>query len=99
MGAPADVLAQYESEDDDGNTDDVTEIEVLECNWNAVQVFTHVEPQWIVGLHVARAGISAAEIRAAVTMLRVPRAEWPQIISDVRFMGKIAQRTEANKRK
>ena len=95
MGAPADVLARMGGGDEEpAAEDDVEEIEVLECNWNAVAVFLHCEPQWLGGMSACRLGIAAAEIRAAVLLLRIPRAEWPQLFADVRFMGRIAAQVE-----
>ncbi len=102
MGAPAHVLAHLEGEalgaaldaDDDDDTDGVTEIEVLECNWNAVTVFLHCEPQWLGGMSACRMGIAAAEIHAAASLLRLPRQEWPPLLADVQLMGRIAARVQ-----
>lgn len=100
MGAPDEVLARLGEADDEADAeDDIVEIEVLECNWNAVAVFLHCEPQWLGGMGAFRLGIAAAEVRAAALMLRTPRTEWPQLLADVRFMGRIAAVVENERRK
>jgi hypothetical protein len=72
-------------------------IEVDECNWYAVQAFANAQATWLSGMSAAYLGISAAEIHAAALLLRVPRAEWPQILCDVRYMDRIAKDARAGR--
>ena len=34
-------------------------------------------------------GISAAELRAALAVERIPRCDWPDVGEDVRYMGRV----------
>jgi hypothetical protein len=77
--------------------DGAAEIEVLECNWNAVQVFANAQATWLSGMRAAYLGISAAEIHAAALLLRVPRGEWPQLLRDVRTLDHIAPGVRAGR--
>jgi hypothetical protein len=53
------------------------ELEVLECNWPAVE--TYLACQWHVGVGMEAVvwfGIAAVEIRAQMEILRIQRREW-----------------------
>lgn len=59
-----------------------------ECNAEAVDVFRLCAIGGIGtfgGLYWT--GIDAAEIRAACALLRIPRADWPDLAADVHYMG------------
>lgn len=79
LGAPAEVLARL---DESGPQD----IEVLQCNWNTVTVWTYCIPAYA-GMG-QRVGVPAAEVRAALLLMRVPRAEWPDVLAGVRVMDR-----------
>ena len=62
-------------------------IEVLECNWTAVQVY--LACMWQVSVGMAQLvwfGISAQEACAAMFALRVPRAAWGDTLRRLRVM-------------
>ncbi len=80
MGAPDEALARLLG--DDSRQD----IEVLECNWHAVIVWTHCTPAFA-GMG-QRIGVPALEVRAACLLLRVPRNEWPAVLAGVRVMDR-----------
>lgn len=77
-GAPAEALARL------SETREPPAIEVLACNWNAVLVYSHCLPAFA-GLG-ERIGIPAPEVHAVARLLRIPRAEWPQVLTGVRIM-------------
>jgi hypothetical protein len=67
--------------------DDDSDIEVLECNWPAVQVY--LACQWTVGVGMEAIvwfGISAAEILAAMRILQIARADHAATLRRVRIM-------------
>ena len=80
MGAPAEVLARLDE------SPAAQDIEVLECNWNTVTVWLHCIPAYA-GMG-PRVGMPAAEVRAALLLMRVPRAEWPDVLAGVRVMDR-----------
>lgn len=67
----------------------VVEIGVLKPNWIAVQVFRMCEQTIVGGMGTSWHGISAREIRAALILKRVPRAEWDGTSESVRYMGSV----------
>lgn len=79
-GAPADVLARLQ------DTAPPSDIEVLECNWTTVTIWTHCIPAYA-GMG-QRVGIPATEVRTALLVMRVPRAEWPDVLAGVRVMDR-----------
>lgn len=50
----------------------------------------------VAGLGVV-VGIAAQEIAAAVRLLRVPRAEWPDVARQVHFMGRCLAEFDAER--
>jgi len=57
----------------DDTTGAVMEIEVLDVNWDTVQVFRYCQPGFITGLHASvYVGISALELQAACSLLKIP---------------------------
>jgi hypothetical protein len=64
------------------------EIPIWACNERAVEVFEHCQLTVVGGMGVWWHGISAAELRAAMCTLRVPRAERAEIAEDVQYMGR-----------
>jgi len=68
-----------------GNDDGVIEIEVLDENWNTVQVFRYCQPSFITGMHApVYLGISALELQAACSLLRI--APDDDLISGIKIM-------------
>lgn len=87
-GAPAEVIAQWEQSQ-------VTqgEIEVLACNELTVSVFQVCQLTYMVGMGgSACMGLPMTEIRAGLTCLRVPRAEWPEVSVGLVLMGRVCAR-------
>ncbi len=72
------------------------EIEVLDENWTAVEVFLVCVPA-VAGMGGV-VGIATTEIAAAVRLLRVPRAEWPDVVRQVHFMGRCLAEFEAERK-
>lgn len=73
---------------DDNGRALVVEIGIWECNVKAFAVFrlcTIAAIGTFGGLFWT--GIEAVEIRAACLLCRMPRADWPELADDVRFMG------------
>ena len=62
------------------------DIEVLECNWTTVIVWCNCTPAYA-GMG-QRVGIPATEVRAALLIMRVPRSEWPDVLTGVRVMDR-----------
>ncbi len=73
-------------EDDRKDEPDEVEVEVLDENWIAFQVFRACQPTFV-GMAGAVVGIAAVEIYAAVRLLCVPRAEWDEVTHKVHYMG------------
>ena len=83
----AELLAGNDIPDAEPGGDDYDDIEVLECNWPAVQVY--LACQWTVGVGMEAVvwfGISAAEILAAMRIQRIARAERADTQRRVRIM-------------
>lgn len=65
-----------------------TTIEVLECNWTAVQVYLRCQQTMLASMSgVAYLGVSASEAMASARMLRVPVLEWPDTIDGVQMLA------------
>lgn len=66
-------------------------VEVMACNWDAVQVYLHCAQTVVgAGFGVLHLGVSAAECRAAIALLRPPRTRWPEILDGVQHIGQMA---------
>lgn len=59
-------------------------------NVTAVDVFRRCQITMHAGMGVVYQGISAVEMRAAMIVSRVPRAEWPSVADDVAVMADAA---------
>lgn len=57
---------------------------------DAVAVFDRCVMAAIGGMGVVWQGIAATEIRAALTLARIPRARWLDVSDDVSRMGRVA---------
>lgn len=68
----------------------VPAIEVLECNWQAVEVFRRCQLTWVSGMRAVCVGISAKEIRSAAWLMQIEQTEWMQLTDDVQLMGRVA---------
>lgn len=74
------------------------EIEVLECNWTAVQVYLRCQMTTIAGMSGAvLLGVSASEAMASARMLRVPVREWPETIDGVQVLASLVAKIENGK--
>lgn len=80
MGAPDEALARLLE------GDNAQDVEVLECNWHTVIVWTHCTPAFA-GMGQGER-VPAMEVRAACLLLRVPRNEWPAVLAGVRVMDR-----------
>jgi hypothetical protein len=63
---------------------------VLPENMEVVRVFQRCRMELAVGMAAVYLEPPAHEIRAIVSMLRVPRDRWPYILDGVRLMGQHA---------
>lgn len=100
-GSAADFLRSVDrlATDDERDPDAAVEIEVLEENWDSVQVFTRCRQDYAAGMTGAFAlGLNAREVEAACRLAGVARDRWPEVSDHVMQMGGIAA-AELNKRK
>lgn len=77
--------------DDGGDTrrDGVIECLAWPCNATAIEVFRLCTIELAASFGgVLWLDITAVELRAALALRRVPRAAWPDVADDVRFMGR-----------
>ena len=81
-------------EDHDGSSQEApAEIPIWWCLWATVEVFEHCELDVVAGgFGVQYKGISAREVHAACTLLRIPRHDWPDMVQDVQCMGRAVAR-------
>lgn len=84
------------SADDDRQSDEPTVIEVLKENWRAFEVFRLCLASYAGMGGVV--GIAAAEIHAAVRLLRIPEKAWPSVSHKVHYMGTCLVMAQAEKR-
>ncbi len=52
-------------------------------------MFEHCQLSLSVGVGVHYNGVSAREVHSACLMLRVPGIQWPDVLADAQFMGRI----------
>lgn len=78
----------------DGETTNEIELEVLEENWVATHVFMRCSPSYIAGGMAApmATGITALEAMAAITGMQVDLAAHPETFDQVIDMGRHAAR-------
>ena len=75
-----------------------TTIEVLECNWTAVQTYLRCQLTVVSGMAgVVICGVSASEVMASARMLRVPVREWPEVIDAVQLLAGMVAKIENEK--
>lgn len=67
--------------------DDVREICIWACNWQAVEIFERCSLQVAGGFRLSYHGITAREILAVLDLLAVPAADRADAFDDVQFMG------------
>lgn len=84
------------SADDDRQVEEPLIIEVLSENWRALQVFRLCLASYAGMGGVI--GIAAAEIHAAVQLLRVPQKAWPGVSHKVHYMSTCLVMAQAEKR-
>lgn len=60
-------------------------VEVWPDNWLAALTFADLSTQWRMG-HAGPIGLDYAAIPAVLQLRRTPRAEWPELFSDLRIM-------------
>jgi hypothetical protein len=86
-GAPPEAVARADAAAERTATD----IEVLACNWQTVEVYQRCQMTLVGGAHGARCmGIAAREVHTAVTLMRVARPAWPDVLDGVQLMGREA---------
>ncbi len=79
------------------NADEI-EVEVLVCNWHAVQTYMRCQPTMLAGMSGAVIlGVSASEAMAAARMLRVPPKRWPSVIDGAQALGSMVAKIENEK--
>jgi hypothetical protein len=83
LGAPDEIVTQCD-EDEDA---EVSEVGVMRCNWETVDVYLSVQPEIAVGMGgAAPIGIAAREVHAALLIRSVPRKLWRRVSDGVRIM-------------
>lgn len=71
---------------------------MLACHWDAFCAYRLCQPTFVVaGRGLVHLGVSAAECRAAITLLRYPRAQWPALVDAIQHLGN-AVAAELNRR-
>lgn len=98
----AEFLLRSDSTSDDDDADDEVQdvIEVLAPNWNTVEVFrscTWLAIATLAGVHYD--GITATEIRSALLIHRIPRADWSRITRGIQHVMVPAARKNLNAKK
>lgn len=64
------------------------DIHVLACNWDAYRTYALCQPTAVGGgMAIVWLGVAASEIRSACALLRIARAEWPDLAERVRYIG------------
>jgi hypothetical protein len=70
---------------------EVTVAEVWDINWTAVEIFERCEPD-VTGIGMGGLyfrSIAAGEIESACRLSGIPEGAWPELIDDVRHMGRV----------
>jgi len=70
-------------------------VEIWPENGTAYDVFLAMETQWRIGMS-GPTGLDYAALPVALRMARAPRAEWAQLMADVRVMETSAMRAMRN---
>lgn len=70
-------------------------VEIWPENWGAYGVFCAMETQWRIGM-AGPTGLDYAALPVALRMVDAPRAEWAQLMADVRVMEASAMRAMRN---
>lgn len=71
---------------------------VLRCNWSAVRAYLRCQQTMLAGMGgAAYMGVSATEVRAAVSMLRIPAREWPDVIDGAQTLAGMVAKIENDK--
>ncbi len=74
------------------------ECEVLECNWWPVQVYLRCQQTMLAGMAGAvLLGVSAVEVRAVCSLMRVPRSAWPDVLDGVQAVAGMVAKIENDK--
>lgn len=65
-----------------------SEVDVLDDNWDTVQVFLRCQANWLTGGMGAPVylGISALELDAAIRLSRIPTEQIDEVVNGVRVM-------------
>lgn len=99
-GSTADFLRSVDRSvaEDEPDLDGALEVEVLEENWDAVQVFTRCRQDYAAGMTGAFAlGLNAREIEAGCRLAGIAPQRWPEVSEHVLHMGGVAA-AELNQR-
>ena len=76
------------------------ECEVLECNWWPVQVYLRCQQTMLSGMAGAvLLGVSAVEVRAVCSLMRVARGEWPDVLDGAQALAGMVAKIENDKAK
>jgi hypothetical protein len=87
--ADEEAAAQDEPDSEDGQAE-LIEVEVLECNLDAVRAFQLCQVQGIGTMAgIFWTGIDPSAIRSTLLLLRLPRERWSDIAQDVSYMGDV----------
>lgn len=86
FGAPEAVCNAWKS------TNDADTLEVLQCNWLALQTYQRCRWTIIAGMGgVHYDGISAQELHSALALLRIASEDWDDVLWRVDHLVRIAQ--------
>jgi len=64
-------------------------VEVLPCNWKAVQLFKKCQLSYV-GMAGTCVGLSTSEIRSVLEVFDLPRRSWKSLAAKLLFMGQEA---------
>lgn len=70
-------------------------VEIWPENWSAYSVFCTMDTQWRIGMAGAT-GLDYAALPVALRIAGAPRAEWNQLMGDVKVMEGAALRSMRN---
>jgi len=83
---------------DGATTAGAIECEVLECNWWPVMVYLRCQQTMLAGMSGAvLLGVSAVEVRAVCSLMRVPRVEWPDTLDGAQALAGMVAKIENEK--
>lgn len=81
--------AEFFAAEEDHADAQALDVCVWSCNWQPVEVFECCRIELVGGLGASYDGISSGEVRSACDLLDVPRSDWPDVLTDVQYMGRV----------